>query len=580
MKILLIAVNAKYIHSNLAVYCLRSYAAKLGIRTELAEYTINHRQEDILEDIYRRKPDVVAFSCYIWNLEYVRELIADLHKILPETEIWAGGPEVSYDTEEFLRSMPQMRGVMKGEGEKTFARLAKLYIEYGKAAFSHLDGCRGIVWRDEKNKLHDNGAAELMTLDEVPFVYEDLTPFDHRILYYESSRGCPFSCSYCLSSIDKRVRFRSMELVERELQFFLDHQVPQVKFVDRTFNCSHRHAMAIWSYIKEHDNGVTNFHFEIAADLLNEEELALLSELRPGLAQLEIGVQSTNPDTIREIDRVMDFEKVSHCVRQVAAAGNIHQHLDLIAGLPFENYDSFIKSFNDVYHLKPEQLQLGFLKVLKGSKMHHRAADYGIVYRDRPMYEVLFSKWISYEEIGILKAVEEMVEVYYNSRQFAHTMDALEEAFAHPFAMYRALARYYNRKDLNGVRHSRMSRLNILRDFILEVLAGTVEETVQTVKMSRERAEDLLLTDLYLRENSKSRPEWASDLSGYKEEIQEFYRQEKQQGQYLTDYEGYSWKQMMNMTHMEILSDGSWYLFDYRRRSPLTKDAALYQVRS
>ena len=580
MKILLIAVNAKYIHSNLAVYCLRSYAAKLGIRTELVEYTINHRQEDILEDIYRRKPDVAAFSCYIWNLEYVSELIADLHKILPDTEIWAGGPEVSYDTEEFLRSMPQMRGVMKGEGEKTFARLAKLYIEYGKDAFSHLDGCRGIVWRDEKNKLRDNGADELMTLDEVPFVYEDLTPFDHRILYYESSRGCPFSCSYCLSSIDKRVRFRSMELVERELQFFLDHQVPQVKFVDRTFNCSHRHAMAIWNYIKEHDNGVTNFHFEIAADLLNEEELALLSELRPGLAQLEIGVQSTNPDTIREIDRVMDFEKVSRCVIQVAAAGNIHQHLDLIAGLPFENFDSFIKSFNDVYRLKPEQLQLGFLKVLKGSKMHRRAADYGIVYRDRPMYEVLFSKWISYEEIGILKAVEEMVEVYYNSRQFAHTMDALEEAFVHPFAMYRTLARYYNRKDLNGVRHSRMSRLNILRDFIMEVLAGTVEETVQTVKMSRERAEDLLLTDLYLRENSKSRPEWASDLSGYKEEIQEFYRQEKQQGQYLTDYEGYSWKQMMNMTHMEILSDGSWYLFDYRRRSQLTKDAALYQVRS
>ena len=325
---------------------------------------------------------------------------------------------------------------------------------------------------------------------------------------------------------------------------------------------------------------MTNFHFEIAADLLNEEELALLSELRPGLAQLEIGVQSTNPDTIREIDRVMDFEKVSRCVRQVAAAGNIHQHLDLIAGLPFEDFDSFIKSFNDVYRLKPEQLQLGFLKVLKGSKMHRRAVDYGIVYRDRPMYEVLFSKWISYEEIGILKAVEEMVEVYYNSRQFAHTMDALEEAFVHPFAMYRTLARYYNRKDLNGVRHSRMSRLNILRDFIMEVLAGTVEETVQTVKMSRERAEDLLLTDLYLRENSKSRPEWASDLSGYKEEIQEFYRQEKQQGQYLTDYEGYSWKQMMNMTHMEILSDGRWYLFDYRRRSQLTKDAALYQVRS
>lgn len=580
MKILLIAVNAKYIHSNLAVYCLKSYAAGQGIQTELAEYTINHRQEDILADIYRRQPDVAAFSCYIWNLEYIKALAADLHKLLPETEIWAGGPEVSYDAEAFLNEMPKLRGVMKGEGEKTFAQLARLYTECGREAIEYLTECRGIVWRDKSGVIHENEANEPMDLDEVPFVYNDLRPFDNRILYYETSRGCPFSCSYCLSSIDKRVRFRSMELVEKELQFFLDSRVPQVKFVDRTFNCSHRHAMAVWDYIKDHDNGVTNFHFEIAADLLNEEEIALLSTLRPGLAQLEIGVQSTNPDTIREIDRVMDFEKVAERVSQVAGAGNIHQHLDLIAGLPFEDFDSFVRSFNDVYRLKPEQLQLGFLKVLKGSKMHCRAADYGIVYHERPMYEVLFTKWISYEELIRLKAVEEMLEVYYNSRQFSRTMEVLEQEFEHPFAMYQALAGYYERKELNGLKHSRMSRINILRDFIIEHLSQKERMTGRFGKLSIREAEDLLLVDLYLRENSKSRPGWAADGRTGKAEIQEFYRQEEQQRQYLTDYEGYSWKQMMNMTHMEILSDGSWYLFDYRKRSPLTRDAALYQIRS
>lgn len=569
MKILLIAVNAKYIHSNLAVYCLQSYAAKEGMETELAEYTINHRQEDILADIYRRKPDVAAFSCYIWNLEYVKALTADLHKILPETEIWAGGPEVSYDTEEFLNDQPQMRGVMTGEGEKTFAEVVRTYREYGKNAAEHLESCRGIVWRDAGGNIHREAPQEALSLDEIPFIYKDLKPFDNRILYYETSRGCPFSCSYCLSSIDKRVRFRSIALVEKELQFFLDNRVLQVKFVDRTFNCSHTHAMAIWRYIKEHDNGVTNFHFEIAADLLNEEEIALLGTLRPGLAQLEIGVQSTNIDTIKEIDRVMDFEKVARKVNQVASAKNIHQHLDLIAGLPFENFDSFVNSFNDVYQLKPEQLQLGFLKVLKGSKMHRKAKDYGIVYHEHPMYEVLFTQWLSYEEVVRLKAVEEMVEVYYNSSQFSKTIEALEKEFEHPFAMYEALAEYYQTNGLNGMKHSRMGRLDILRDFILEHVKKRTDQRCY---------EDLLLTDLYLRENSKSRPVWAPDNSAGKSEMQEFYKQEEKQRKYLKDYEGYSWKQIMNMTHMEIMSDGSWYLFDYKKRSPLTKDAALYQV--
>lgn len=584
MKILLIAINAKYIHSNLAVYSLRSYAKKHGIETQLAEYTINHRLEDILADIYSRKPDVAAFSCYIWNLEYVKALIADIHKILPETEIWAGGPEVSWDAEAFLEEMPQVRGIMAGEGEKTFCSLAHIYMEkeqYASEIERHdkqmekgmytadFEGCPGIIWRDKEGVLHQEQPQKLLPLDEVPFVYEDLGQFENRIIYYESSRGCPFSCSYCLSSIDKSVRFRSLALVEKELQFFLDHKVCQVKFVDRTFNCNHAHAMGIWRYIKEHDNGITNFHFEIAADLLNEEEIALLNTLRPGLAQLEIGVQSTNLHTIKEIDRVMDFERLAEVVKKVAAAENVHQHLDLIAGLPYEDFESFVHSFNDVYRLKPEQLQLGFLKVLKGSKMYRNAEKYGIVYHSHPMYEVISTKWISYGELVRLKSVEEMVEVYYNSAQFSRTIEVLEQEFESPFAMFEALADYYRQNGLDGLKHSRMGRLDILRDFILERTGG------EAVSRKKEQYEALLLTDLYLRENSKSRPAWAPDLTAWKKQIQEFYKQEEEERRYLAHYEGYNWKQLMHMTHLEIRPDGKWYLFDYKKRSPLTKDAAI-----
>ena len=264
-----------------------------------------------------------------------------------------------------------------------------------------------------------------MDLSSIPFIYKDLSEFKNRIIYYESSRGCPFSCSYCLSSIDKKLRFRDTETVKKELQFFIDNKVPQVKFVDRTFNCKHDHAMAIWKYINEHDNGVTNFHFEISADLLREEELQEMSTMRPGLIQLEIGVQSTNPDTIKAIHRTMDFEKLKGIVDRIHSFGNIHQHLDLIAGLPYEDYDSFRHSFNDVYALKPQQLQLGFLKVLKGSHMMEMCREYGIVYKTQEPYEVLSTKWLDYDHVLKLKTVENMVEVYYNSGQFQNTLEYL-----------------------------------------------------------------------------------------------------------------------------------------------------------
>lgn len=570
MKILLIAINAKYIHSNLAIYCLRACAGEQKEQVELAEYTINHQKEDILADIYKKKPDVAAFSCYIWNRDYVLSLIRDLSLLCPEVPIWVGGPEVSYDAVQFLRDYPQVTGVMAGEGERSFRALAEYYV---KKTEDSLGKIRGLTWRGENGDIYENSPAELMNLDEIPFVYEKIEAFGHKIIYYESSRGCPFSCSYCLSSIDKSVRFRSLVRVYQELQFFLDAKVPQVKFVDRTFNCNHRHAKAIWGYIAEHDNGITNFHFEIAADLLDEEERKLLASMRPGLVQLEIGVQSVNLLTIHEIDRVMSLSRLKQTVAQIQAGKNVHQHLDLIAGLPYEDYESFVNSFNEVYRMRPQQLQLGFLKVLKGSKMHRKAKDYGIVYRQEPPYEVLCTRWISYEEIRKLKAVEEMVEVYYNSGQFENTIRHLEQSFPHPFAMYEALAGYYEKEGLNGRSHSRMGRLEILRSFTEEV-----------DKEQRGLYDELLILDLYLRENSKSRPAWAGDLSLYKADFRDFYIREAENPQSLKNYAGYTSKQIMNMTHGEVffhdvLKTGAdlpcYVVFDYRNRDPLTGNAKL-----
>ena len=366
MKVLLGAVNAKYIHSNLAVYCLKAYAEKYGDTSDeisIGEYTINQQLDEILRDIYKRKPDMLCLSCYIWNLTYVEEICREIKKVMPQIIIWIGGPEVSYDGVKVLERLPEVDGVMKGEGEQTFCDLLHFYQD---KTVDGLQNMKGIVYREQTGQIVENEWRKTMDLSKVPFVYENMELFEHKIIYYETSRGCPFSCSYCLSSIDKCLRFRDLELVKKELQFFIDHKVPQVKFVDRTFNCKHDHAMTVWRYIKEHDNGITNFHFEVAADLLNEEEMELIKTMRPGQIQLEIGVQSTNLDTIREIHRTMKFEQVAEVVRRINSYGNVHQHLDLIAGLPYEDYESFGKSFDDVYALEPEQLQLGFSESTEG----------------------------------------------------------------------------------------------------------------------------------------------------------------------------------------------------------------------
>ena len=550
MKILLAACNAKYIQSNLAVYNLKSCSGEYSSRVVVKEYTINQIRDDILKDIYLEKPDVICFSCYIWNISFVRELVPDLKKILPQVEFWAGGPEVSYDAVEFLKKNPAFFGVMVGEGEETFHELAGYYIERKPETLSEI---RGVAFRDE-NKDRDivhTGWRELMDLSKVPFAYSNLTEFKNRIIYYESSRGCPFSCSYCLSSIDKKLRFRDIELVKKELQFFIDNKVPQVKFVDRTFNCKHDHAMEIWRYITEHDNGITNFHFEISADILRAEELALMKTMRPGLIQLEIGVQSTNPQTIKAIRRTMDFEKLKRIVEQIHSFGNIHQHLDLIAGLPYEGYDSFHKSFCDVYALHPEQFQLGFLKVLKGSHMMEMTEEYQILYKDREPYEVLSTAWLTYGEILRLKMVESMVEVYYNSGQFKNTLVFLEKYFDDPFRMYEALGRFYEKKGYSEISHSRMRRYEILMEF-----AGEQKE------IPPEALSDVMLLDLYLRENLKSRPSFASDQKPYERQIWDYRKAKK----------------IPKTAHIEVFRDGKRLLFDYTDRDPLTNNAQLTDI--
>ena len=581
MKFLLAAVNAKYIHSNPGIYSLKAYAERTrgdlfpegaglpSVHVEIGEYTINNQMEQILEDIYRRKPDMVGFSCYIWNIVPCLELVRDLHKVLPDTDIWLGGPEVSFDAPELLGREPEILGIMKGEGEETFAALLNCYEKLGMSVSrsAGMSGCRELAkkeeafweslsslpaaaYRGKDGEIQDHPVRPVMDMSRIPFLYSRLEGFENRIIYYESSRGCPFSCSYCLSSVDKSVRFRDLELVKKELDYFLENRVPQVKFVDRTFNCRKSHAMEIWRHIKEHDNGVTNFHFEIAADLLDDEELELIGTMRPGLIQLEIGVQSTNPKTIREIHRVMDLERLRKVVARINAGHNVHQHLDLIAGLPWEDYSSFHQSFNEVYAMEPEQLQLGFLKVLKGSFMFEQAENYGLVYRDRPPYEVLSTRWLSYDDVLKLKGIEDMVEVYYNSGQFTRTLKHLETRWKDAFVFYEQLADYYERKGLTGLNHSRLARYEILHDFVKEQADGDflMEE------------EDALMCDLYLRENAKSRPSFALDQSPYKERIRRLAPELRGLG---------------TRVHAEVLRSGNILLFDYRKRDPLTHNAEM-----
>ena len=649
MRFLLCGINAKYIHSNLAIFSLKAYADRKkipGAEIISKEYTINNYVEDILQDLYEEKADVVIFSCYIWNISFVRELAAELKKVSPDVKIWAGGPEVSYAANKFLMENPAFDLIMQGEGEEVFSELIRLTVEekcrikdvYKQSEskkvlseivekrysierkqavkeekdiedkhfagednvyptnyidMSKLQKLQGIAVRDfsgeaalgnaesnigNKTKIINTGFATLMDMDTIPFVYEDFHLFEHKILYYETSRGCPFCCSYCLSSVDKTVRFRSLPIVKKELDAFLEAKVPQVKFVDRTFNCNRQRAIDIWSYLVEHDNGITNFHFEISSDLLGEEELELFAKMRPGLIQLEIGVQSTNGETVDAIHRHMDLDKLFHYVDRVHELGNIHQHLDLIAGLPYENYERFGCSFDDLYAHEPDQLQLGFLKVLKGTMMEEEVKKYSILYRNQPPYEVLGTKWLSYDEIILLKGVEELVELYYNSGQYTLTLKYAVPFFESPFRFYEMFSAWYRGKGYHKLNHNRLEKYNILREFLREHIDENEWDTL----------DEIMLYDMYLRENVKGRPAWAKDTAQYKKEWKALYRE---QGEKLfpEDVQAgiYDSKRAANQSHIEVFEiiikkfeqSGQvekkqvFCLFDYSRRNPLNRAA-------
>lgn len=584
-KVLLIGINAKYIHSNPAVYSLKAYTDKYytnrpdGCEVAIAEYTINQPTYTILADLYQKKPQVAAFSCYIWNWCMVQDLLSELPKVLPETELWLGGPEVSFHAEQLMQTFGQLTGIMVGEGEDTFLELLQYYWEHT----TQLPQIKGIAYRGGFT-----GERALTDINRIPFLYDfgnyDIrVTFSNRILYYESQRGCPFRCAYCLSSIDKKVRLRDMNIVKSELDCFLEKRVLQVKFIDRTFNCNNEHALSIWRHLKENDNGVTNFHFEIAADLISDEQIALMHDMRPGLIQLEIGVQSTNETTLRAIERFTDMNRLQKTVAVIHGFQNIHQHLDLIAGLPYEDYDSFIHSFNNVYAMAPHQLQLGFLKVLKGSPMEQHAAEYGIVYNDKPPYEVLYTKWLRFDELLKLKDIEEMVERYYNSNQFTHILPLLVQEFDSPFRLFEALAGYYRTNGYFTNIPSRIYRYQVLLDFACSIAMD-----------KRELFIELLTFDLYLRENLKSRPDFSPENAIDKEKLRLFFEREAKNPQYLKNYDGCKSIQLLRMTHIERFSYPVWHenpldcavrretpvylLFDYKNRNALTHDAAFYEI--
>ncbi len=465
-QILLVALNAKYIHSNPAVHSLAAYANAVSKNVSIAEFTINDRYEDVLSGILMKKTEVIGFSVYIWNAEFMKQLMEDIHRISPMTRIMAGGPEATNDPETYLR---WCEIVMLGEGEKNFRLISTCIKNQIRLPLEEMDG---IAYKDPKTVIRYPGPKSIPDMDQIPFLYDRTDPFENRIIYYESSRGCPFRCSYCLSSIEKKVRYRSMDIVLSELQYFLDQKVKQVKFVDRTFNCSSKRALQIWTYIKEHDNGMTNFHFEIGADLLTEEELLLLSSLRPGLVQLEIGIQTTFEPTMKAIQRTADNKKIFDNVQRLRKAYNINIHTDLIAGLPFEDYAHFKKSFNDVYPLYADQLQLGFLKVLKGTAMYDHRDDYGLVYSSRQPYEIFATKWISYEEIVRLHKICDAIELFYNSQLFRYSLKYLEKLFKSPFDMFESMAGYLDDCHLAGVGISARKKYEVLASFGLKYGAG------------------------------------------------------------------------------------------------------------
>lgn len=558
MKTVLVGMNAQYIHTNLAVRGIAACLRAQGHVPVVEEFTINQPLDAVLEALAAHKADVYLFSCYIWNIDAMGAVAADLRQLLPHAALGAGGPQVAYSAEAFLRQNPAFDVAMEGEGEvvcpSLLAALAK----------GLPPSAPGLVYRENGEILH-GGKAPLADVEALPFAYGDGETLAGRMVYYESMRGCPHRCSYCLSSAQPGLRAKSLPKVYDELDRLLAARPAQVKFVDRTFNCDRDRALAIWRYLAQHDNGCTNFHFEMAGDRLDGEALGFLARVRPGLFQFEIGVQSINEETLHAIHRTAKLKILFETVERLRETENIHLHLDLIAGLPYEGMESLAASFNRVYAAEPHQLQLGTLKVLPGTEMHRQAGEWGIVYSGRAPYEVLCTAWLGYEEMCEIKRIAHMVELYYNSGRFTHSIRYICRQFATPFAFWRRLAEYYREAGHPGMPLSKAGHYQLLGDFMHSQGLEPTEE-----------AQWLCRYDLALHEKIHNLPAWVR-VDGslpYGEEILEFYKSEANIRRYLPQYEDCPPKQVRRMAHIEVFpfdpesgeAGQHTVLFDYTRR--------------
>lgn len=499
MKILLTTLNSKYVHTNLALKYLYSVVAEADLDVEMQEFTINNEKDYVFGEILRGGYDLVCFSCYIWNIEQTRELAANLKKACPELKILLGGPEVSYDSIDFMDENPWVDFIIRGEGEYPFFQFCReLVLEsYDYSRVSSLTYRVGDMIRDTADAL-------LPVMDKLPFPYNYLEVEQDRVVYYESSRGCPFRCSYCLSSLEKSVRRLPLDRVRRDIGYLLYKDVKQVKFIDRTFNYDRERANDIWNYIIDKDNGKTNFHFEICADMLDSDSFRVLSKARPGLMQFEIGVQSANPYTLQAVDRDKDVTFVLRNVRKLMEMGNIHIHVDLIAGLPHEDYRSFARSFNTVYSVGADNLQLGFLKLLKGSKIREEAGNYGYIFRDKAPYEVISNDFMSSIDIIKLKMVENVLDLYHNRGGFERTVLFLKEKLELTwFNFYEMLADFYYSNDYQHAYHSKEDMYRIIYKFAMKQEARTPGISLAARELLQKDMADTLKGDAIKKFNRK-----------------------------------------------------------------------------
>lgn len=445
LKVLLVGINSKFVHSNLALRYLKAYTEDLDYECILKEYSINDRLEKILEGIMKANANVVAFSCYIWNIDMIKALAKLIKLINDNIEIIYGGPEVTHNGKEYLKKQVG-EYLIEGEGEDTFRKLIENKIMLNEQTIESIDlsKIKGLFYKQDGNIFY-GGKKDNINFNSVVFPYKEEDELENKIIYYEASRGCPYGCKYCLSSVDRNVRVRDIEKVKEELKFLIEKKVSLIKFVDRTFNCNEQFAIDIWDFIIQQDIK-TKFHFEISANILTDNQIKILKRAPKGRLQFEVGVQTTNSEVLRNIDRYVKFEDISEKVIKIKELGNISQHLDLIAGLPGENYESFKNSFNEVYELKPEELQLGFLKILKGSPIMYEKEQWGIEYSPYSPYEVIKTKDISYEQLILLKKVEAMVDKYYNSGKFSTIIQYFELKFENNFDMYLNLGIFFDEK--------------------------------------------------------------------------------------------------------------------------------------